>query len=315
MVNIRTASTQTIRSYRVDLEQFLGPVGSSLPTVEEILQGSPPKTQGGQLCEALLNRQCREAQMGWANLSPASRNRKAATLKSFLGWLHDEGVIERDLASQIHAPKVPVRLPHHISPDEAVALLKSLGERAAKAVGERAYPAHRNQILILLLYGGGLRVSEACGLEWARVSEDARTARIRGKGAQERIVAFPDRVANALRVFRRLLPQGRFIFGPAPLHTRTAYEIVRAAGAGAGLLKPLHPHALRHSFATHLLTSGANLRTLQELLGHRTLQATQRYTHLGIDQLARTLEDRHPLGGGRAKTRGKSRAKAEREKS
>jgi integrase/recombinase XerC/integrase/recombinase XerD len=92
--------------------------------------------------------------------------------------------------------------------------------------------------------------------------------------------------------------QGDFVFGNSALSTRKGYEIVRRAGQSAGLLKPLHPHALRHSFATHLLESGANLRSLQELLGHRTLQATQRYTHVSLNQLARTLEERHPLSRG-----------------
>ncbi|MNT36365.1 Tyrosine recombinase XerD [compost metagenome] len=89
---------------------------------------------------------------------------------------------------------------------------------------------------------------------------------------------------------------GAFVFGNEALNPRTAYEIIRQSGLRAGLLQPLHPHALRHSFATHLLSSGANLRTLQELLGHESLQATEKYTHLGIDQLARTMENIHPLG-------------------
>ncbi|HWU44604.1 MAG TPA: tyrosine-type recombinase/integrase, partial [Bdellovibrio sp.] len=90
-----------------------------------------------------------------------------------------------------------------------------------------------------------------------------------------------------------------FVFGEEALSQRRAYEMVRQSGVRAGLLKPLHPHALRHSFATHLLSSGANLRTLQELLGHESLQATEKYTHLGIDQLARTMEQLHPLGKGK----------------
>ena len=88
-----------------------------------------------------------------------------------------------------------------------------------------------------------------------------------------------------------------YVFGEQALSTRVAYDIVRKAGVRAGLLKPLHPHALRHSYATHLLRSGANLRVLQALLGHATLQATSRYTHIGIDDLARTLEAHHPTAG------------------
>ncbi|HVK61296.1 MAG TPA: tyrosine-type recombinase/integrase [Bdellovibrionales bacterium] len=225
----------------------------------------------------------------WSNLAPASRNRKVATLKSFLGWLHQEGHIERDLSLQLHGPKVPKRLPHHLSVDEALALLKSV--RAQKN-------AANDYALILLLYGGGLRVSEACALEWKQVDFDRRIIRVLGKGSKERIVAVAPQVLEALKALPR---EFRFVFGRQKLDPRKAYEIVRSQGAKAGLLKPLHPHALRHSFATHLLSSGANLRTLQELLGHANLQATQRYTHLSIDQLARTMEEFHPFGDTRAK--------------
>ena len=88
----------------------------------------------------------------------------------------------------------------------------------------------------------------------------------------------------------------KYVFGQKAIDTRTAYEIVRQSGARAGLLKPLHPHALRHSFATHLLSNGTDLRILQELLGHESLTATQKYLHLSLDKLARTMEANHPLG-------------------
>jgi integrase/recombinase XerC/integrase/recombinase XerD len=96
-----------------------------------------------------------------------------------------------------------------------------------------------------------------------------------------------------LKAFPR---QGQYVFGEKPMDTRTGYEIIRQCGARAGLLKPLNPHALRHSFATHMLSSGTNLRVLQELLGHESLTATQKYLHLSMDSLARTMEKNHPLG-------------------
>jgi len=104
----------------------------------------------------------------------------------------------------------------------------------------------------------------------------------------------PDLGIEILKKLKKLTDDD-FVFGIEPLNPRVAYEWVRTRGAKAMLMKPLHPHALRHSFATHLLSSGANLRTLQELLGHESLQATEKYTHLGIDQLARTMEMHHPL--------------------
>lgn len=287
---IKSASAQTLRSYRLDLSQAFLLDGDSLGPP---IPGSPPPFNSDELLAA-----CREAQTRWVGLSASSRNRKAACLKSFLNWLHDEGAIDRDLAHQIHAPKVPSRLPHFLSVDEVLALLESLKSdlaNASTAASERS--AKRDLALVLLLYGGGLRVSEACGLEWSRVDRSTRLLRVLGKGGKERLVALPPVAVAALE---RLLPaEGKYVFGIEPLNTRVAYGIVRSRGARAGLLKPLHPHALRHSYATHLLASGANLRTLQELLGHSTLQATSRYTHIGIDQLASTLEEKHPLGKAR----------------
>lgn len=287
--NVESYSSHTVRSYRVDLGQAFGVL-----IAPDAAISSMPLLKRSPLSDAELLGRCRQALTFWANLAPASRNRKAASLKSFLHWMHEKELIEKDLALQIHGPKVPQRLPHHLSVDEANALLKSL------ALGfEQAETAHArdqaelDQLLILLLYGGGLRVSEACNLRWSECDLEARVLRIQGKGGKERLVALPERAVSALKKFAR---KGEFVFGEAPLSTRTAYERVKAQGARAGLLKPLHPHALRHSFATHLLSSGANLRTLQELLGHRTLQATQRYTHIGVDQLARTMEKFHPFG-------------------
>ena len=155
------------------------------------------------------------------------------------------------------------------------------------------------KLLFLLLYGTGLRVSEACALKWAQIDLKSRTLRVRGKGSKERIVAFPKSLVplfqKAQKIHKVESKASSTIWGDKELSTRKAYDWIRNRGAKAGLMRPIHPHALRHSFATHLLVSGANLRTLQELLGHESLQATEKYTHLGIDQLARTLEKHHPL--------------------
>ena len=242
--------------------------------------------------DALL-RVMREAQNSWSNLSLSSRNRKAACLKSFLNWLFQERHIERDLNFQIHAPKPPIRIPHFLSVDESIAVIKIADVAVKKSKEQFKDQALREKALLLLLYGGGLRVSEACNVKWQDLDANKRLVRIRGKGSKERIVALPPIV---LKSISSLKGKGKFIWGAEPLSTRVAFSIVRSLGARAGLVKPLNPHALRHSFATHMLSSGTNLRTLQELLGHASLTATQKYTHLGIDQLARTVEDHHPLG-------------------
>lgn len=272
---VKNSSPLTLKAYKIDLEQAFG-----------VRQAS--RASDGALEEGALLALAREALNQWASLSLASRNRKSATLKSFLGWAYQENLLERDLSPLIVCPKVPRKIPHFLSVDEALAVLKSYDEEEFDLV------RGRDQALFLVLYGGGLRVSEACQLKWTDVHFARRSLRLNGKGGKERMAILPQLGIEVLKRLRALSPDP-FVFGAAVLNPRTAYEWVRTRGAKAGLMKPLHPHALRHSFATHLLTSGANLRTLQELLGHESLQATEKYTHLGIDHLARALESHHPL--------------------
>lgn len=271
------ASTHTLRAYKNDLLQVFG--DRSFLIVEELLPLS------------------RKAMGMWAPLSPSTRNRKAASLKSFFHYLKDKKIIHSDLAAQVHCPKIPKHLPHFISVDEVLAILQSFEKNQS---GHKTEQAHFNaHLLFLLLYGAGLRVSEACSLTWSQVHLENRTLLIKGKGSKERLVAIPRLLKKKLQECeKRATANAIWIWGDKALPTRTAYEFIRSQGAKAGLLRPLHPHALRHSFATHLLSSGANLRTLQELLGHESLLATEKYTHLSIEQLKRTMESHHPLGEG-----------------
>lgn len=294
---VRAASTGTSKSYANDLGQFLHPVG--IKTILYAPQSSREftviKKDGSELFTAEIFPQIvqpeplldliRQAQELWRPLSPASRNRKLACLKSFFKWMYQEKWLEKELGPQILMPKVPGRIPHFIAVDEALSVIATLAKAAP-------VEANRPLVLVLLLYGGGLRVSEACGLRWADVQAKAHTVKVLGKGGKERLVALPDLCWAPLL---KLARTGDYVFGEQPLNPRTAYQMVRDAGAAAGLVKPLHPHALRHSYATHLLASGADLRVLQELLGHTSLTATQKYTHLSVDHLARSLEKHHPL--------------------
>lgn len=273
---IKSSSPLTIKAYLKDLEQALGPCKNDTITATGY--------------QSLLLGLTRKAQMRWAPLSPASRNRKAATLKSFFAYLYAEKITPKNLGLLVQAPQVPKRIPHFISVDEVMAVLGTFEDSANEA------QEAREKTLFLLLYGGGLRISEACSLKWSEYSPDSRSLRIKGKGAKERVVILPAGINQRLKALIKTSGKSEFIWGQEQLNTRTAYEMIRTRGAKAGLLKPLHPHALRHSFATHLLSSGANLRTLQELLGHESLRATEKYTHLGVDQLARTMEKHHPFG-------------------
>lgn len=277
MTFIKSASPLTIKHYSLDLKQAFDYENSSV--------------KSKSISESELLSTARGAFNHWAHLSLASRNRKAATLKSFFSWAFEESLTEKDLSLQITCPKVPKKLPHFVSVDEALAVLKSFDTNDQVPL--------REKVLFLLLYGGGLRVSEACNLKWNEVHLSQKVLRVTGKGSKERVVALPSLTTEVLTKWKKESSFNEYVLGEKPLNSRTAYEMVRQSGIRAGLLKPLHPHALRHSFATHLLSSGANLRTLQELLGHESLQATEKYTHLGIDQLARTMEKLHPLGKGK----------------
>ena len=295
----KTSSRHTSKSYANDLNQFLSPLGRGaiifhnekwLWRAEDGQLVNPMTVNSALPSTQNLKELIHFAQRRWAALSPASKNRKYACLKSFFRWLHDEGVLKEDLAAQIICPKVPQKIPHFLSMDEALSLVELLKKSKSK-------DRNRDLALILLLYGGGLCVSEACNLKWNQLDLSDRTLVVKGKGGKERKVAMVPLLAEALNRLPRL---SKYVFTKQlsgdPLDTRVAYEIVRRTGVQAGLLKPLHPHALRHSFATHMLSSGTDLRILQELLGHKSLTATQKYLHLSIERLARTMEENHPFG-------------------
>lgn len=151
----------------------------------------------------------------------------------------------------------------------------------------------QQRLLFFTIYGCGLRVSEACQIKMEDINLSKRQLRILGKGGKERMAVLPGALIPILEEQKK--QKNKFLFGDKPLATRTAYDRIRKLGVAAGLLKPLHPHALRHSYATHLLSSGSDLRVLQQLMGHQSLAATELYTHLDVDQLARSMERYHPL--------------------
>ncbi len=272
--NIKSLSAHTLSSYRGDLEQAFGKINSK------------------EVTEAELLKECKKAQKRWAPLTPASRNRKASVLKSFLHWLSDQEMTVQNLAHQVHAPKVPKKIPHFLSVDEVLSVVQTLNDKEKQNLDPKL--ANQQKILFYLLYGCGLRVSEACQLRWDNCNFTKQTLTIMGKGDKQRLIAGPAIVFELLKKYRDSHSL-EFVFENQPFDRRKAYELIRLAGIAAGLMKPLHPHSLRHSYATHLLTSGADLRILQELLGHATMSATEKYTHLSTDHLARTLSSKHPL--------------------
>lgn len=297
-------SKHTVKSYCIDLRQFLisdKPAFLSILSTNHkncFLDLSHNETGFSGVndlnlvkspyLEELLERKIKASVKEWNKMSFATQNRKYACIKSFLRWLFVEGFINRDLQVNIRLPKVPHRLPHYLSVDEVLCLIKVL-QKEKKDKKEN----QRDLILVLLLYGGGLRVSEACHLKWKQVDFKKGVLRIRGKGGKERLCILPQPVLAELKFFASLSSSNKVF--PPDFSPRKAYDRVRYWGKKAGLNKPLSPHVLRHSFATHLLNSGSDLRSIQELLGHESLSATQKYTHLQMSHLAKILETRHPL--------------------
>lgn len=275
--NINSFSPLSLKAYKTDLHQAFKNKLDLVLYPEELWS----------LTRASLSK--------WGGLSLSSRNRKIATLKSFFSWLYEQQLIETDYSNQLHCPKVPKKIPNFLSVDEVIAVLNYLSKQTEKETDPKKLDQLQHQkTLFLLLYGGGLRISEACKLKWKDIFLSEKKMLIKGKGNKERFAILPDFSIEHLKHIASF-PKTTYIFGEKELNTRTGFELIRQLGISTGLLNSLHPHALRHSYATHLLASGTNLRTLQKLLGHESLQATEKYTHLSVDHLARLVEQTHPL--------------------
>lgn len=288
--NIESCSPLTIKAYTLDLNQaFFQSATPKRHTLKNnnLINLADVKALSFNNGEDLWLT-CRDSLSQWGKLSPASRNRKIATLKSFFNWLYAERLIDKNYADQLICPKVPKKIPHFISVDEVISVLQFLNTSTDEA-------AQIKKALFNLLYGGGMRISEACNLRWKNIQLDQRKILVVGKGNKERLIIIPETCNDVLKAFHARNKNMEFVFGEEPLSTRKGYELIRTLGRQVGLMNPLHPHSLRHSFATHMLASGTNLRILQSMLGHDSLTATEKYTHLNIDTLARIVEVKHPL--------------------
>jgi integrase/recombinase XerC len=232
-------------------------------------------------------------------VTPASVARKIAAVKAFFRFLHRRAKVDKDPAAELSSPRVRKPLPTFLGVDAAREVVESPDEDSPSGLRDRA--------LLEVLYGSGLRVSELAGLDLADVDLRGATVRVRGKGNKERIAplgrAAVRAVASYLERRSSLVRCGRAPHGAALfLSTRGARIGVRqvqllvhrygALGAGRA---DLHPHALRHTCATHMLEGGADLRAIQELLGHASLATTQRYTHVSLEQLMKVYDGAHPL--------------------
>jgi integrase/recombinase XerD len=228
--------------------------------------------------------------------SPATIHRKTACLRSFYRHLRREGVRDSDPTATISAPRRGRKLPRVLSRDEVNKLLSAPRGTEPAALRDRA--------LLELMYACGLRASEAIGLELADIDLEEDVLRARGKGAKERVVPIGRAAVDALRIYlergRPSLVRGSaephlFVnFRGGPLTRQGLYKIVRRHAAVVGLADRMSPHTLRHTFATHLLAGGCDLRSVQEMLGHADVATTQLYTHLSSDRLKDVYFKAHP---------------------
>lgn len=234
--------------------------------------------------------------------------RKIASARAFCRWMKRQGHAKTNPAAELASPKVRRELPTILSAEGADQVLTAPRAEITGAAREHEAVALRDRALLELLYGAGLRVSEASALDLGSVSLEDKSVRVLGKGRKERIVPIGRKAELALRAWlevrarlahprtRALDPRALFVSTRGRrLGPRAAQLIVRRYGlAGAGRAD-LHPHALRHSCATHMLDGGADLRAIQEMLGHSSLSTTQRYTHVSVAHLLEAYDRAHPL--------------------
>lgn len=297
----RNLSPRTVRAYRADLAGFLDFLAG-------IYLGEQADTIGPESVSARAIRAFR-AELARRNLAKSSQARALSAVRSLFRWAHRSGRLDVDPATGVRAPKLEKTLPHHLRPGEVENLIDAAAvptETAAARDDDTL--ARRDHALVELLYATGLRVSELVALDWNDLDSSARVLRVMGKGGKERMVPFGRAAADALRAWlevwdarRALNDQARSDEEPVFLHhrggrlsARSVRRVLERADREAATPGGVHPHALRHSFATHLLEHGADLRAIQELLGHSSLATTQRYTHVEIERLLRVYRDSHP---------------------
>ncbi len=287
LIAVRGHSVQTARAYRSDLVQL----HTWMDERGKILPGEDAETWRAvdlEMLRAYLAHRHPRA-------SAATLMRKLASMRSFFRWLAEAGVVDQNPAVLLATPKQRRRLPRALPVDDVIALIESPDDDALLGVRDKA--------ILETLYGAGLRVSELTGLDLGDLDLDARTIRAFGKGGKERIVPMGRKAVLALDLWfarrQELRPHRseKAVFLNRYGERLTPRSVARRLDRQVRLIALRHnvsPHSLRHSFATHLLGGGADLRAIQELLGHRSLSTTQRYTHVSVEQLAAVYDKAHP---------------------
>jgi integrase/recombinase XerD len=282
----RGLSRNTLEAYRSDLQQFgefLGRRGTD-----------PLDVESSDLAEFVS--ELADGHDGRRPVAPATLQRKIACLRSFYRFLRREQILDRDPTADLRPPRSRARLPKVLSRDEVQRLLDQPRGTSPAALRDRA--------LLETMYACGLRASEAISLELSALDIEAGILRARGKGSKERIVPVGSKAVETLRAYierarPRLVglrdePRVFLNLRGGGLTRQGLYKIVQRHARAAGLEQKMSPHTLRHTFATHLLAGGCDLRSLQEMLGHADIATTQIYTHLTAERLRDVYFDSHP---------------------
>ena len=268
------ASKHTLAAYRNDLDRAAETLGSI-----------------GAASAADLSR----LGSGWADLAPSTVARRSAALRRFFGFLVDEGLRRDDPSSALPRPRLERPLPRILDEDEVRRMFEAAEDRSASGQTGTV----RNLALLELLYGSGLRASELVSLPRGAVRPGQPFLVVRGKGSKERLVPISTRAEAAVGKWVEHVPSNAlwlFPGGKSHLSRVRLFQVVRAMAADAGISpERVSPHVLRHAFATHLLSGGADLRVLQSLLGHADIATTQIYTHVDSSRLVELANSRHPL--------------------
>lgn len=291
----RNLSEETLRAYASDLSQFAG-YARGVEGAGELEPGAvAPETVRGYLASV------------HKTLEKTSRARKLSALRSFYRYLVSSGLVAENPAELVAHPRIKQKLPSFLTVDAVFHFLDALSGAALRR--EDSWRKARNWALFESLYSTGIRVSELVKLNRDGVIFDEGVVRVSGKGRKERIVPIGAKALDALKYYFSALefqfPQ-RSGGAPRPvflnsrggrLTARSVNRILKAELIACGLWQHLSAHGLRHTFATHLLNAGADLRAIQEMLGHKSLSTTQRYTHVDIDRLMQVYDAAHPRSG------------------
>ena len=291
LLHERNLSGETLRAYASDLGQFVeyvfGLTGSAVAEISQI----GPETIRGYFASV------------HKELEKTSRARKLSTLRSFYRYLNSVGIVGDNPAEQVAHPRIRQKMPAFLQVDDIFHFLDSLAAAALRHGS--SWRKARNWALFESLYSTGIRVSELVKLDLSGVIAASGTVRVTGKGRKERIVPIGAKALEALRSYLSAVefqfPKGRAASQALFLNARGGRLTARSVGRildaeliTCGIWQGLSPHGLRHTFATHLLNAGADLRAIQEMLGHESLSTTQRYTHVKMDQLMKVYDASHP---------------------